>query len=318
MVLNNFSPIIQLAATLNIALVAVEYAKSYTSVLYEQVFKFKDFIEESFDTCLRLLTDKESLESLDPQIINGRSTNYQIEDVKRKHEKKRTEIENEKQRKIAATLKICESKSISSLSLYLFLYSLTTLFLCGFEDNESSNLIIHGVWSIYTLLTLAYLIIGWSKGENENHKFLCLNFSSLLNPTWVALCLLAISISICTIAIHSDKTWVANLIDIAWTTILITGVLMMYSNFVAFAIRMWHNAKNIRTQITQSSESLKQECADLKKEADDLITVSRVSDKLAVDSKNDHTTRSNTLIKFPPQAITPEPYLPPVCPPHKK
>lgn len=71
---------------MSIAFVAVEYVKSYTSILCERFFKFQDFVEQSFKECRDILTDKETLEHICPIDIEGRSTNTAIEDAKRKNE----------------------------------------------------------------------------------------------------------------------------------------------------------------------------------------------------------------------------------------
>lgn len=85
MAINDFSAVIQLMATISIAFVAVEYVKSFTGQLCDRVFRFKDFITQSFQECKNSLADKETLDSLEPLIIEGKSTFATIEEVKRKH-----------------------------------------------------------------------------------------------------------------------------------------------------------------------------------------------------------------------------------------
>ena len=52
MMLSDFSPMIELAVTLNIAFVAVEYVKSYTNAVCNQLFNFAEYLKQSFDEWL--------------------------------------------------------------------------------------------------------------------------------------------------------------------------------------------------------------------------------------------------------------------------
>lgn len=72
MAINDFSAIIQLAATLCIAFVAVEYVRSFIGVLCERFFKFQDFIAKSFQECRDILTDRDTLEHIEPIVIEGK------------------------------------------------------------------------------------------------------------------------------------------------------------------------------------------------------------------------------------------------------
>ena len=85
MELSNLTPLIELAAGLNIAFVAVEVAKGYTSILLNKVFNFNDVIEDDFSKLESSITfNQKSLELIEPtDIPNIGNTNTTIEETKR-------------------------------------------------------------------------------------------------------------------------------------------------------------------------------------------------------------------------------------------
>lgn len=119
MAINDFSAVIQLMATISIAFVAVEYVKSFTGQLCDRVFRFKDFIKQSFQECKNSLADKETLDSLEPLIIEGKSTFATIEEVKRKHETLITKVDSECNLKINRLKDVCQVRSMPALCLYV-------------------------------------------------------------------------------------------------------------------------------------------------------------------------------------------------------
>jgi hypothetical protein len=92
--LSEFTSLIQLSATLNIAFVAVEYAKSFAHAISTQVFKFHILIKTTFDNTKDLIVDQTTLDAIVPIDINGISTSMQIEDVRRRMEILKEEIDS--------------------------------------------------------------------------------------------------------------------------------------------------------------------------------------------------------------------------------
>ena len=95
MMLNDFSPMIELAVTLNIAFVAVEYVKSYTNAVCNQLFNFADYLKQSFEECRSLLVDEITLNSIPNTEINGKSIAGQVEQAKISREKITSDIKHE-------------------------------------------------------------------------------------------------------------------------------------------------------------------------------------------------------------------------------
>jgi len=165
MAINDFSAIIQLAATLCIAFVAVEYVRSFIGVLCERFFKFQDFIAKSFQECRDILTDRDTLEHIEPIVIEGKSTNPEIEEVKRQNEALSKEIEEEEKRKNEEVKISCQVRSMSSLCFFLFLMSVLILLLGGVEKKYSDTS--HSLVTILIVLSIIYLVYGWCVGETN-------------------------------------------------------------------------------------------------------------------------------------------------------
>ena len=125
----DFTSWIQLSATLNIAFVAIEYVKSYAKVIYNQVFSISNMLEAHFAPCIETLGDEETLNHLIPHTIGDKSTSSQIEKVKRNREILTTKILTSKDEILAETINKCTTRSTSSLSLFVFFFSLFGLFL---------------------------------------------------------------------------------------------------------------------------------------------------------------------------------------------
>lgn len=169
MILSDFSPMIELAVTLNIAFVAVEYVKSYTNAICNQLFNFAQYLKESFEECKSLLVDDITLDSIHDSKINGNSISGEIEKAKIAKEKLSKEMGVELQNFALKIEKVCQAKSISSVSLWLFLYGLAYLFCMGIDSLVAERDIkIFSVWM--TFFTFIYTLFGWSIGEKGYKK----------------------------------------------------------------------------------------------------------------------------------------------------
>ncbi|SEO61763.1 hypothetical protein SAMN02910431_04618 [Bacteroides sp. AR20] len=279
MMLNDFSTLIQLGATLNIAFVAVEYAKAYTHTLSEKVFKFQLFIISSFQDCMELLIDKNTLDHLEPIVIEGKSTNNKIEKAKRDRELLVKEIETEQKRLEENVKLMCESKSLSSLSLFLFLYSTTALFLVGITSLAPQ--FIPNFWSVLTFLTTLFLVVGWVLGENEKQQSY-LDFSLLRHSilyfvfSVIISFILSIILSCCSLEVSVSP---------CWTYILVSSALIPFTNFIAFLIKIKRKAKAVKNEITRCSSEIKAKCTTLNQSIDALLSVSRLNQQLKIDDQ---------------------------------
>lgn len=270
--ISNFSSLIEVATTLSIALVAIEYVKTYTKVLCNQVFKFQDYICSSFRECMQILVDKETLEHIQPTNIEGMSTNNMIERLKRSREKLSNEINREKEKFEKDIELICEAKNISSISLWLFLYGLTALFIIGIEE---TNIISHSFWIYLTIFTIIYAILGWglkikcikwfSDFSSLRHSILCFTFAAIFS------------------LVVEKFIFQLSLSDFWWNIFLSISVIFMYSNFIAAVIIVWRKAMAVKRGIKESSDKLKTQCEDLQKEVNQLLNVNNIREQLISD-----------------------------------
>lgn len=280
MLLNDFSSLIQLAVSVNIAFVAVEYVKSYVKVLCDSVFKFKDYINLEFEECKKFLVDGETLKHLEPIDLAGKSTSTEIEGHKRSYELIVKKIADKQKELSDKVENICKARSMSALSLTLFFIGTIGLFVSGFEDKNNTygniNMYWHQFWIYTTILTLLYLIIGWIFGETSI-KYRCFDFSSLRHSICSSFLIVILSSGL---ALFNFK--ILNN-DILWKFFLIISLLMMFSNFLVFVIKVWKKAKGVKSEISDSANCLSQECKDLTSEVKDLLTVAKVKNKLSAE-----------------------------------
>ena len=285
MEISNFSSLIEVGATLNIACVAVEYVKSYTSVLCNQVFNLADQIDKAVKQCQQKLNevmDETTLSALPDNMSGGRS----ILTLKRSLTKSRstieTEIKSEETKLKNAISTVCEVKNVSSICLWLFFYGVTALFLMGIESSQADkNVNIHLLWTIVTILGFIFSIIGWiTCGERRpwwKFGYCSLRFSIISFGITLLLgsCVFFIPINFLT-----------DLSESLWGVTIILSMILMYSNFVASSFAVWHKAKNGKLAIENSLSALLFKCEQWNQEAADLQGALHVDEKLA-DERDD-------------------------------
>lgn len=272
MILSDFSPMIELAVTLNIAFVAVEYVKSYTNAICNQLFNFAQYLKESFEECKSLLVDDITLNSIHDSKINGNSISGEIEKAKIAKEKLSKEMGVELHNFALKIEKVCQAKSISSVSLWLFLYGLTYLFCMGIDSLVAeSNIKIFSVW--LTIFTFIYTLFGWSIGE-KGYKKCCLDFTSLRHG------LVSYVIALIFATLLTVLGFYFSFMLECFTTIFIFSVLYMYSNFVVSSIMIWKRASKVKREIRDIANGFKSRCNQLKRDVDKLLAVNELEFKI--------------------------------------
>lgn len=268
MELSDFASTIQLGATLTIAFVAVEYTKQYTCVIAQRVFKFQERISSLIFECAENI-DKETIEQLEDIPVNGRSMNGQIEGIKREKEKLEKDILLQKKILEQNVLDKCNSRSCSSISLFLFLFSLFSLFISGFGNTVN----VHKFWSLFAVVSIIYVFASWFLGEKPQKKY-WIDYSSLLHSIsgfvfFIILGILGI--------LFISETHFCNCLISCWDIVVITTVLLPYLNFIAFAFIIKCRSKNIYRDIDSNFSPILDRCKALKKNTDELSTIKRVS-----------------------------------------
>lgn len=272
MAINDFSTLVCMAATMSIAFVATEYVTSYTKNLCERFFKFTNFVNESFNKCRNTLMDEESLKQLHPVDINGKSTNGKIEDVKRKSEQTKKKIKDVETQKLSEMTEMCQTRSMSSLCLFIFMFDTSILLLGSIEPNFGEFALKH--LSVLGILSIIYIIFGWCLGEQESpHSWL--HFSSLKHAAYSFIMIVLVTTGLC------NSGWnVVGYIADYWWWILFVSTIFSYLNFIVFIVKVRRNAIAFRKDIEDSTTSLMKECQEVEKEAQALRTISRMSEDL--------------------------------------
>lgn len=256
--LSNLTPLIELAATLNIAFVAVEVAKGYTSILLNKVFNFNDVIKGDFEELengVRL--NLNSLDHIEPTDINTGSTNQVIEDTKRKYEKVLTEVTDEKQRLLDWAQSNCEFKCFSGLSLMLFLYCCFLLFLSAWTYNYAIG--------ISSILTLVYCVLSYI----FNKGFQCCNLK------W-SIGFFVIITAIAFPFIWIGKNWHCCLLDCIQPYIVLAAVLLPFINFVVFYFMIMHKVRKMKDTVHQSKNSFEKKINPINEKFDLLQSLDKL------------------------------------------
>lgn len=276
MTINDFSPIIQLAATLSIVFVAVEYVKSYTSILCEKFFHFQDFVKKSFDECRNILTDFETLSHLSAvDIGNGKTTNEKIEEVKRRNESLSKEIKDEEDRQTQVLPVACEAKSMSSICFYIGLYNIVNLFIGSFEP--MAPIFIHSFIIVFNVLCAIYVVFGWFVGERDS-KNAFLNYSALRHPIYGLFLILFLSV------IGSLIIKYCVVLEPLWWIFLCLTITLSYLNFIVFVFKIRYKANKYKKEVGSQKDALSEKCRVAAKAANDLINATSLINSIKADN----------------------------------
>ena len=240
MELSDFLTLIQLAAGLNIAFVAVEASRGYTRILSGNVFNIKQLLDAAFENIKYTISEnRKALDSTSSTEVDGKSTTNKIEEVKREYEKLEKKIEDVITNiKNTSDLK-CNFKCFSGLSLMMFFFCFTLLFLNPFK-------VISLVFLI-TLLILIYSIIGWIFDES---RFFCsLKFVIFEFVCGVIICVI---LWLCIRDCVGYKSFVESFNDVN----IIIAALLPFVNFIAFFLKMVWRVRNIKNDIEQQRRTL--------------------------------------------------------------
>lgn len=278
---SDFSSSMELIASISIGFVAIEYVKSYTRILCEKIFQYEDFICKAYNECRELLTDKDTLEHIEPIDVDGKNTVNEVEKIKVEHEILHKDIAIEEGKQKSAIVDASQSKSLSSLSFYVFLSNTVLLFVGSFETVYSEQ--VHYMGMIYCSLSTLYLISGWIFGEKERPvKYIprILNFKSLRHS--IASFALVITL---TLVIHLGLLWKASEFLTSfhdfWWIALIIYIFSSYLNFAVFALKIRNQAKGFKNEVNSSKEGMKERCQKLHNEVQDLLALVRIKNKLS-------------------------------------
>ena len=273
---------IGLTATLTIAFVAVEYVKSYTRVVCNRFFSLEKTVTDTFAECVKCLTDTETLESITPPMIGGRSTNNIVQQAQLKNEALRKNISDLQNEKLAEIGSVCRARSMSSLCFFLFMSNTLLLFLAGLEGRL--GLYTHIACIVLSVCSVLYLVLGWCLGEKPKPvRFF--NFTSLRHPIYSVGCTVALAIIATVLAkVYLISPFVQNIQE-CWWMFLLGFIIVSYINFIMFVVKIWRKALRFLDDIYELKRIKKKECEDAQADIKDLLGTCRLNDKLRSDDK---------------------------------
>lgn len=271
--LTNFGDIFSLAATLNIAFVAVDYVHSYTNILAERFFNIQKKISDDIKSLKQSITDETTINNIAPVVIDGKSTISLIEEAKLARENIDKELDNT-EKKLTEDVKVkCESKTISFISLYLALYSIVGLLLIGIFQKWGSYL--EDFWIVFTIFSTIIVIIGWSVKCPEKKIF---KFCSLKH------CIYSISVvflfSIIVSKIINSNIYIPDYIS---DYFYIYSEIFTLSNFMVYIFIIKNKSKLIDKQINNEISRLKISCDKLEEKVSRLTNLMYISNNLKSD-----------------------------------
>ena len=278
MQIDDFSSLIELIATISIGFVAVEYVKSYTSILCEKIFQYVSFISKSYDECRGLLTDQDTLAHIEAVDVDGKSTIDAVEKLKVEHENLHKEIREEEAKLKNEIVEASQAKSLSSTCFYVFLSGIVLCWAASLEVQWANY--IHKFLSAYCFFSGLYLLLAWILGEKEKPCNV-LNFSSLRH-SFICFIVILLFSSICPPVYALLPTSVEVFIESAWLIILVIYLLLAYLNFAVFAWKINRQAKKFREKVNTSKQNMTEKCEKISKEVQDFLAVARVKSKLSI------------------------------------
>lgn len=272
MAINDFSSLIEVSATLSIAFVAVEYAKSFTKVLCERFFMYEKFIDDTFKKCNDILPDEETLGHIIPQNIDGRNTGIFIEGIKRERESLQGKLREESNIAKIAVTNACQTKSISSLSFFIFAFNILLLFLGGIENSFRN--IVHIFVAISCFLSILYIVFGWIYGEKRS-QLRYWNFQSLKFNTIIPIIIFILSL-ILTIALPNRISTI-YLMQIVWKPLFLIWLSLSFLHYCIYALKIRNNAKELKGSILKKAKDFEKKCNEICESTNKLIAANDVS-----------------------------------------
>ena len=265
MSIESLSALLQLAATLSIALVAVEYAEKFAEVIIDNILKIGRYICDKFDICVAHLNTV-NIDNITPVTVGDLSSVQRIERAKRQNEKIRKTIENERERCSKEKITKFQSRSLSSLSLWLFMYCVFALLFSGLEYLYPET--IHHMWIILSSFTLVYMIIGWSIGERKQYKWL--NFLDISQSFLYFVFALFLSFAI---ALVNNMYFQLSFGDDVWNVVYPTTSMLPFVNFLLYISIAKSKYKKFKKEINEKYNEIIKDCREHVVEVEKLLQV---------------------------------------------
>lgn len=287
MELSDFNSFIGFGATLSLAFVAVEYAKQYPFIVANRVFNFDDKIDRNYKENIDLI-DEPTIDGLGELTINGCNAALKIEGLKRDKEIVIRKLQDKKMLEKEYVKEKCNSKSYSSLSFFMFLFALSTLFIAGLKNNNDAKF----YWSIFVAFSFIHILLAWILGECQKKKY-WLNYASLRTTIY---CFIGITIfSLILFFILDLFTDLSNYVIDYYNLIVLLTIFTPYINFLVYTYKIKRKSKEINKHIDDTFSTLKAECMKIKNQTAELSA----AQNLAINLKMQESDNSVQITEQP-------------------
>lgn len=223
--LPNFSSLFEIAATLNLVFVVAEHAKQYGSTLTKNFFQSQSNISKKFEERFNKV-DKESVESMTAIVINGVSTEGEIQQAKRDIHKLEDSKNARTSNLIKQTENRCVLKSFSFISLFMFFYSIFALFVGGLNETP----FVKSFFATFSLLSVIVLCLVSCFGEKEKPQWITGNLS-LTKCCWCFFVVFLLSL----ISIYYGNT-IEMFSKYYWPIAILVSTILPFLSFIIFMI----------------------------------------------------------------------------------
>lgn len=161
--ISDFSSVLELAVTMNIAFVIADYSHSFTKAVADKVCRFDDKIK-GFCNGLREKINGLRCDELKHHLVDGHSTIREVEEIKRNVNETKKDIDNKEKALTEEKDTLCQSRCFSFISLYFFLFSLLALFI---PDEVQNIPFVENVWFAFISLSFLMVLLLWFCGEKD-------------------------------------------------------------------------------------------------------------------------------------------------------
>lgn len=247
--LSGFSSLFEIAATLNLVYVVAEHAKQYGSTLTKNFFQSGTNIKNRFNERYSLI-DKESVETMPAIPLGCGSTEGEIQKAKREIHK----LEDSKAKRIEKlneqTDNRCVLTSFSFISLYLFFYSLMSLFFSGL----SATPFVKAYFSTITLFSIIVLTVVTKYGEKPIPNKVTPKLS-LTNCCWTFVIVMALSMVSFPFRMPIDIYSY-----IYWPVVMVLSVILPYAAFFIFMMIIRKRLIGLNSELDKEVAAFGEEC----------------------------------------------------------
>ena len=269
--MSDFLAVDQLLSTLTIGFVILGYSEFFTNILKTKFFHADDKINNVCKECLSIIPDKTTRDALNPIKIGEGTTASQIEQLKINCERIEKNVNQLKDDAEDNLKKKSELTGLTASCLFVFLYSVTLLFLPGVQNVIPCQFNVF-VFS-FSVLCILYTIMGEIFGEMNVSRF-SLWFASLSKTV------IGFSFIICISGIVSLlSVWIKMEIGDLWKYLYVSLIIIGWINFIVYAFVIRHRIITFKKDIDTQKKSILGDCEKVKKEYNDLETVANVADK---------------------------------------